>query len=59
LKKLDPEIDKTWKIWFGVGSLDLYPDDTAGLSGGGKGVLSGKITYTFLRMTLDRALPWG
>jgi hypothetical protein len=47
LKELNPESNKTWHIWFGVGSLDLHPDDTATLSLGIKGVLSGKLMYNF------------
>jgi tetratricopeptide (TPR) repeat protein len=47
LKQLNSDGNKTWKIWFVVGSLDLHPDDTANLSFGIKGVLSGKLMYNF------------
>ena len=38
---------KNLTLEFGVGSLDLHPDDTATLSLGVKGVLSGKLMDNF------------
>jgi len=38
---------KVWTIWFFFGDLKLYPDDTAKLSIGLKGVASAKLKYNF------------
>jgi tetratricopeptide (TPR) repeat protein len=42
-----PDSSKVWHIWFLVGDLKLYPDDTAKLSIGLKGVASAKLKYNF------------
>jgi hypothetical protein len=38
---------KIWNIWFFFGDLKLYPDDTAKLSIGVKGIASIKLKYNF------------
>ena len=47
LRRRVRESDKPWNIWFFFGELRLYPDDTARLSLGRKGIASLKFKYNF------------